>query len=315
MRALQVLSRRLHQRARVDSCPQAQVAVANGLGPEWSQTPKGKCTVMTIITISRGSGSGGLMLATKVADTLGYETVSREDLVAEATDFGVRENELREALLKPPGLWDRFSHHRDQYLAFMQATLCKRVQDGGVVYHGNAGHLLLPGVAHVICVRLIAPVWLRVRLLREESGMDGDAARAHIERVDRERERWTRFLYGVDWLDPHLYDLCINLRTMSLDDAEELVLLTARSAPFQPTAESRQAMRELVLVSRVRAALAADDRTSGATLEITATGDTVSLRGRLRPASLVDAVLEVVDGVEGVGQVDRSNLTAPDYTV
>jgi hypothetical protein len=145
--------------------------------------------------------------------------------------------------------------------------------------------------------------------------MDDDAARAHIEKVDRERERWTRFLYGVDWLDPHLYDLCINLRTMSLDDAEELVLLTARSAPFQPTAESRQAMRELVLASRVRAALAADDRTSGATVEVTASGDTVSLRGRLRPASLVDAVLEVVDDVEGVGQVDRSNLTAPDYTV
>jgi hypothetical protein len=197
----------------------------------------------------------------------------------------------------------------------MQATLCKRVQGGGVVYHGNAGHLLLPGVAHVICVRLIAPISLRVKLLQERSGMDEDEARDHIDTVDGERRQWTRFLYGVDWLDTHLYDLCINLRTMTLEDAEALVVRTARSGPFQPTEESRQAMSDLVLASCVRAAIAADDRTAGAEVEVRASGETVFLRGRLRPASLVDAVLDVVNGVEGVAQVDRSNLTAPDYTV
>ncbi|MGD8362312.1 MAG: cytidylate kinase-like family protein, partial [Gemmatimonadota bacterium] len=134
---------------------------------------------MPIVTISRGSGSGGLMLATEVAERLGYEAVSREDLVAEATGFGVSEEELREALLKPPGLWSRFSRQRNRYLAFVQATLCKRVQKGGVVYHGNAGHLLLPGIAHVLCVRLIAPVAFRVKNLRERSGMDEDEALAH----------------------------------------------------------------------------------------------------------------------------------------
>jgi hypothetical protein len=198
----------------------------------------------------------------------------------------------------------------------MQATLARRVQGGGVVYHGNAGHLLLPGVAHVICVRLIAPLPFRIRLLRERTGMGEDEARDHIEKVDREREHWTRFLYGVDWLDPTLYDLCINLRTMGLEDAEDLVIRTARSVPFQPTEESRRAMTDLVLASRVRAALAADERTAGTEeVEVRVSGDTVFLRGRLRPASMVDAVLDVVESVEGVGRVDRSNLTAPDYTV
>jgi len=270
---------------------------------------------MPIITISRGSGSGGLLLATRVAEALDYQAVSREDIVAEATTFGVGEEEIREALLKPPKLWNRFTHQRNRYLAFMQDTLCRKVSGGGVVYHGNAGHLLLPDVAHVICIRLIAPVSFRVELLRERAGMDEEAARAHIEKVDREREHWTRFLYGVDWLDPHLYDLCINLRTMSLEDATDLVIRTARSDAFQPTEESRQAMDDLLLASRVRAALAADDRTAGAEMDVRASRGTVILRARLRPASLVDAVLEVVEGVEGVIEIDRSNLTAPDYTV
>ncbi|MGD8361709.1 MAG: cytidylate kinase family protein, partial [Gemmatimonadota bacterium] len=246
---------------------------------------------------------------------LGYEAVSREDLVAEATGFGVSEGELREALVKPPGLWGRFSRQRNRYLAFVQATLCQRVQEGGVVYHGNAGHLLLPGVAHVLCVRLIAPVAFRVQNLRESAGMEEDEALAYIEKVDREREQWTRFLYGVSWLDPTLYDLCINLRTMGIQDAVELVLSTARATPFQPTEESRRAMQDLVLASRVRASLAADAHTAGTEVEVRASGSTVFLRGRVRPASVVDSVLEVVEGVEGVAQVDRSDLAAPDYTV
>jgi len=255
------------------------------------------------------------MLATEVAKRLGYEAVSREDIVAEATEFGVSEEELREALVKPLGLWSRFSRQRNRYLAIVQATLCKRVQKGGVVYHGNAGHLLLPGVAHILCVRLIAPVAFRVQNLRERSRMEEEEALAYIEKIDKEREQWTRFLYGVNWLDPNLYDLCVNLRTMGLQDAVELVLRTARATPFQPTEESRRAMQDLVLSSRVRAALAVDERTAGAEVEVRASGSTVFLRGRLRPASVVDSVLDVVEGVEGVARIDRADLAAPDYTV
>jgi cytidylate kinase len=270
---------------------------------------------MPIITVSRGSGSGGLLLATEVALRLGYDAVSREDIVAEATGFGVDEEELRKALLKPPGLWGRFSPQRNRYLAFVQAALCKRVAEGRVVYHGNAGHLLLPGVSHVLCVRLLAPVPFRVRALRERLQMTEEEALDHIEKVDRERKEWTRFLYGVDWMDPTLYDLCINLRTMDLKDAVDLVATCAEAERFQPTPESRQAMADLILASRVRAALAADERTAGAEVQVRVSGTTVHLRGRVRPASLVDAILDVVGSAEGVGHVDRADLAAPDYTV
>jgi osmotically-inducible protein OsmY len=102
---------------------------------------------------------------------------------------------------------------------------------------------------------------------------------------------------------------------MDLDDAVDLVVRTARAASFQPTVESRKAMGDLVLASRVKAALATDHRTAGAEVEVHAKDATVVLRGRLRPAALVEAVLDVVGQVEGVEEVDRSNLTAPDYTV
>jgi len=145
--------------------------------------------------------------------------------------------------------------------------------------------------------------------------MNEDEAVAHIEQVGKERRHWTTFLYGVDWPDPNLYDLCIHLRRMAIEDAAELVVKAANSPHFQPTAESRRAMADLVLASRVRAALAADEHTMGAEVTVRADGATVFLRGRLRPASLVDRVLEVVEGVQGVKEVDRADLAAPDYTV
>jgi cytidylate kinase len=270
---------------------------------------------MPIITISRGSGSGGQILAAKVAERLGYAIISREEVVHEAARFGAPEDGLQKALLRPPGLWDRFQHERHRYLAFVQAALCERVRRGRVVYHGNAGHLLLPGIAHVACVRLIAPHDFRIRILAERSGLSEDDAAAHIEKVDRQREKWTRFLYGVDWLDPNLYDLCINLRILDVDDAVELVVVLAGAGRFQPTDASRRAMDELVLTSRVRAALAADDRTASADVRVRVEDGVVYLRGRLRPASLVDAVITVAGGVAGVSRVDRDDLAAPDYTV
>jgi len=270
---------------------------------------------MPIITISRGSGSGGQILARDVAARLGYDIVSREEIVHEAARFGATEDALQRALLRPPGLWDRFHHERHRYLAFVQAALCERVRNGRVVYHGNAGHLLLPDIAHVACVRLIAPTDFRIRLLGERSGMSEADAAAHIETVDRQREKWTRFLYGVDWLDPGLYDLCINLRTLAVEDAVELVVVLAGTPRFQPTEESRRALDELLLTSRVRAALAADERTASAEVRVRVEDGVAYLRGRLRPASLVAAVIDVTERVEGVSSVDREDLAAPDYTV
>jgi cytidylate kinase len=270
---------------------------------------------MPIITISRGSASGGLLLAQGLAERLGYELVSREDIIERASRFGVSEQRLQEALLKPVRFWDRFGHERRQYLAFVQEALCERAVRDRLIYHGNAGHLLLWGISHVLCVRLIAPMAYRIRMVMERRQLEREAAIHYIEERDSQRKNWTHFLYGVDWLDPSLYDLTINLQTLAIESAVELVAATAQRREFQPTAESTKAMADLLLASRVRAALAADKTTVSADVEVRADGDVVYLRGKVRPSSMVEAIMRVVAGVDGVREVDRANLDAPDYTV
>jgi cytidylate kinase len=268
-----------------------------------------------IITISRGSATGGRALARGLAERLGYAPVSREDIIESASKFGVSEGELQEALLKPVRLRDRFGHARRRYLAFVQEALCERAKDDCIIYHGNAGHLLLRGVSHVVCVRLIAPAAHRIAVEMEREHLSREEATARIAAMDRQRKEWTRFLYGVDWLDPSLYDLTINLQTLALDGAVELVAAAAQRPEFQATDASRRAMADLLLASRVRAALAADKTTAAAEVEVRAEGEVVYLKGRVRPASVVEPILRVAAGVPGVREVVRRDLDAPEYTV
>jgi cytidylate kinase len=270
---------------------------------------------MAIVTISRGSASGGLLLAEGLAARLGYEIVSREDIVHEAARFGVPEEKLQEALISAPHFWQRFSHDRRRYLAFVQAALCEHAQKDRIIYHGNAGHLLLRGISHVVCIRLIASLTFRVRMVMERLKVSQEEAVRHIEKMDDQRKNWTRFLYDEDWLDPGLYDLVVNLNTLEVEGAVTIAAAAIERPEFAVTEESRQAMANLTLASKVRAALAANSDTAFADVEVVARDGVITLRGKIRPAQMIDPVIEVAGGVEGVLKVDREHLDSPELTV
>jgi osmotically-inducible protein OsmY len=131
---------------------------------------------------------------------------------------------------------------------------------------------------------------------------------AHVEKVDEERREWTRFLFGVDWHDPRLYDIVLNLSRMSLATACETVATLTERDEFKPTAASVKAMQDLTLQSRVSAALAMDFRTRDANLSVTADGGIVTITGTTRWPEVVGAVPAVVRQVDGVKEV-RSEIT------
>ena len=255
---------------------------------------------MSIITISRGTFSGGSELAGCLHRQLGYSLVSREIVAEAAQTYGVSETRLLDALERRPGLLGRFMHDRRRYLAFVRVALCERASRDNMVYHGHAGHFLLAGVRHVIRVRLIAPMAVRMTKLRERKGLEGQEAMAYIERVDGERAKWTEFLYGADWQDPGLYDLTINLAHIDIEGACQAVVgLTSRPV-FQADDASRQAMADLLLASRVAATLAADPETANAEVDVRAKAGHVEIEGKLADPMLVQKVNDRARAVDGV---------------
>jgi osmotically-inducible protein OsmY len=109
--------------------------------------------------------------------------------------------------------------------------------------------------------------------------------------------------------------MTLNLQTLDVEGAVELAIAAARRPEFATTEASRRAMADLVLASRVEAALAASEETAPLELGVSATDGVVSLRGRLRTASMVTAAVSVAESVQGVRGVNREALDAPDYTV
>jgi osmotically-inducible protein OsmY len=252
------------------------------------------------------------MLGECLADRLGYRCIDRDVIVARAAAYGVSEDALRDALSKPPSFWDRFRHTKYVYLTLIQAALTEEVRAGKAVYHGNAGHLLLRGVSHVLRTRIIAPMPFRIRAVQDRSGTSETEALAYIQKVDQDRQRWTQYLYGVDWGDPSLYDLVLNLDSLDIEAACTIIAQTAAERSFAETAESQAAMEDLALASRVRASLAVSSRTATLEVEVSARAGAVTISGKLPTVDQSADLQAVVRQVPGVTDVQLNVFTLSD---
>jgi len=258
---------------------------------------------VSIIAISRGTFSGGEALATAVAERLGYRCVSREVLLEAAWGYGVPVDKLAAAMEKRPPLWERLIGKRTAYLTFVRAALCDQALEGRLVYHGYVGHLVFPGVSHVLRVRAIADMEYRIQAAMRHQGLARKDAVAYVERVDKERRQWTRSAFDVEWDDPALYDVVLNLSRMTLETAYEMVVRLTERKEFQPTDASMKALRDLALANRVAAMFARDERTRGTELEVTADDGIVSVKGTTQSPALLEAVAAVAREVDGVRDV------------
>ena len=267
---------------------------------------------MPIITISRGSMSGGKDLAECVATALGCPCIGREILVDAASKLGVPENVLAKKMEKGPGLWDRLTLERRIYVVAVQAALAEHVQTGNLVYHGLAGQMLLRGLPAVLRLRLIAPLEARIRAVMERQGLTRQAAEQYIHDVDDNRIRWTRFMYNVDVRDSALYDLIINLESMSIQTACFAIAEVAKQPEFAVTESVRARLADFALACRVKVALATNPASRGLDLEVTADRGIVSILGEVpQPIMLTHAssrweqeLTQIARSVEGVQRVD-----------
>lgn len=210
---------------------------------------------MAIVTISRGSMSGGEALANCLAAHLGYPVLGREVLVEAAAKLGVPDEVLREKIQTSVGLIETLTRDRHVYLAAVQSALADRCVAGDLIYHGNAGHFLLKDVPNVLRVRLIASMAMRVRAVMKKQGLTREAAAEYIRYVDQERIEWTSFVYGVDWRDPKNYDVVVNLQRITLDSACAMTSGILKTPAYANTEEVKKKLRDFALASRVRVAL------------------------------------------------------------
>jgi cytidylate kinase len=260
---------------------------------------------MAIITISRGTMSGGKELAECLAEKLGYRCVSREIIVKAAEEYGVPEGKLIEAIRKSPSLFQKLTFDRERYLAFIQAALCEYAVNDNLIYHGNAGHFLLPGISHVLRVRLVADMPYRIKATMTQLNLSEEEAEKYIKSIDSERVKWTKFLYGRDWSSPELYDLVFNLERTDINFVCEMVKHAVAQPEFKATPQSAKAMKDLLTASKLRAALAAIPNIRLEYLDVRADDKTVIISGRAKSQKLMDDIMEIANNMPGLEKVEN----------
>ncbi len=269
---------------------------------------------MAIITISRGTMSGGDALAECLAAHLSYPRLSREVLVEAAEKLGVSEEKLFWMINKGPRFWEKWTGERRLYLIAVQAALAGQCTSGNLVYHGNAGHLLLKGLPAVLRIRLVAPMAARVRRLMEREGLKYHQALDFIRCSDRDRMKWTKFVYGVNWGDPELYDMVINYDRTTPEAACSIIAAAVKLPDYELTDEVLKALANFALACRVKLQLAMNVQTRNIEFEVRAQDGKVEILGEIASGGVLvrqanpneEEISMMVKMVEGVKDVSLS---------
>lgn len=208
---------------------------------------------MSIVTISRGSYSRGKEVAEALAEELGYECISREILVEASHRFNIPEIQLARALHDSPSIFDHFQGFREQYLDYFKSSFLQRMLEGNVVYHGLAGHFFLQGIDHALKIRINARMSDRVLEEMKREHCSDHKALARLKKDDKERRLWSHRLFGQDTWDSRLYDMVLQVDSLTVQDIVEILAMTVRREQFQETRHSAKQLAKRALLADVKA--------------------------------------------------------------
>lgn len=210
---------------------------------------------MSIVTIARGSYSRGKEVAERLSKKLGYECISRDILLEASEEFNIPEIKLVRMLHDCPKILDRLFDGSERYVKYYRSALLQHARNDNIVYHGLAGHFFLKDIPHVLKVRINADIESRVQEEMKRENISAEEALRILKKDDEERRKWSTEIYGIDTWDSRLYDIVINISTLTLEDAVDIIYGVLQKPTFQSTFESRKLVSDLAVAAKKQATI------------------------------------------------------------
>src|SRR4051812_17113535 len=191
---------------------------------------------MTVIAMTQEMASLGKDVALGVSEELGLQQVRHEVGDVVAGRMQVKKSLIRRIREGKAGRVERWAADEKTISIFTAEEVFDLAVKGDVLIRGWGATVLLRTVPHIPCIRVTAPMELRVRRLMERLETDDEAlARREIEVDDQARASRMSEAFGVRWGDPALYDLTLNTDRVSISTCVEQVLALVASREFQET--------------------------------------------------------------------------------
>jgi len=205
--------------------------------------PRPKDPELQVVTVSRQAGSGGKIVAARVAMELGLRFYDR-DIIQKVAEIANIDSSAVESRDEKPhsvfeGMMDSLVNQRGivptRYLRHLNLMPDEYVQilrqvvediadhEGGVVVGRGANFILPPERA--FRVRIVAPPAVRVERIASILQITAAKARRLVARRDADRRAFVKHYYHEDIVDPDHYDLVLNTGTFNLDQCTESVIL------------------------------------------------------------------------------------------
>ncbi len=115
------------------------------------------------------------------------------------------------------------------YLELTSAVILDYARLGDAMIVGRGGQMILrrrPGVLHV---QFVGKFENRVYNICKREEVKWREAAHRLRQADEERAGYLRRFYGVDWLDPGLYDLVVNTDQIPDEAAVNMIVLAAEA--------------------------------------------------------------------------------------
>jgi cytidylate kinase len=201
---------------------------------------------MTVIAMTREIGSHGSEVAAGVAVALGLEIINSEIVVPHvAGSLGVEQSAVQRYLDGKASLFDRWQIDTRKLSQYTLDQILNLALKDNVLIRGWGAAALFQGIRGVICVRVCAPMAVRVRVMMERLGVkDADAIQQEIERFDTGHSRAMRAAFNFDWTDALMYDIVLNSARVTTDDCVKAVCDLARHQPSPDGTATKAALAE-----------------------------------------------------------------------
>lgn len=261
---------------------------------------------MTVIAMSQEMGTLGRDVAAGVAERLGLRLVRHEIGDQAADRMHVKKSLIRRFREGQAGWFEKRQVDESSLALYTAEQVYELALEGNVLIRGWGATCLLFPVRHVPCIRICAPLDLRVRWLMQRLDTDDEElARAEIERSDSAHAARIERAFRVKLGDPVLYDMVLNTGRVAIETCIDMVIDLSRRPEFQPVDASIAQLRNLALQAHIQTALRAND--SEGHLNITPEVDdgAVVLRGVVVDDHERTLAAGIAQGVRGVRSVDN----------
>lgn len=262
---------------------------------------------MAIITISREMGSGGIPIAHKAAEKLGYTLVDGDAIARVAEAYGLTPESLEKADEKPPAFVEHLDEKLETDVHRVELIILEYALKGNVIIYGRGGQDLLKGINSVLRVRIIAPFEDRVERWAEREWLDPELARILVRKSDQQRAGFIRYYFDRDWADPVQYDLLLNTARMSEETAIKLICEGIRDKNLAENKEvGKKFLKDRIIAKKIEIKLLGDGIIEGLHhyhFHLEVSDGAVTLSGHVHSEEQLRAVHRAVESIAGVKEI------------